>query len=75
MNHNEKQYRNALSHQGKLANELLNRKDLATRWKVSVATIIRREHSGILKPIYLGPRQIRFRMEDILEIEFNSMQS
>lgn len=51
---------------------LLNRKDLASRWGVSIETIKRREYEGTLKPVYLpGNRLIRYRLSDIIAIENN----
>jgi hypothetical protein len=52
---------------------LLTRACLANRWNCSVATIKRRERSGILKPICLG-RLIRFNLNAIEEIEKSATQ-
>ena len=51
---------------------MLTREDLVTRWKVSLATIKRREKdkdNGYPKPIRIGPRMVRYRESDILAYE------
>jgi len=53
-------------------NELLTRRELATRWRFSTETIKRRERAGILPALKLG-RGVRFRMEDIKRIEAEAL--
>jgi hypothetical protein len=48
---------------------LIGRIDLATRWQCSVMTIKRREKDGLLKPVYLSNRIVRYRLQDIKAIE------
>jgi len=48
---------------------LLTRRDLAARWKVSIQTLKRRERAGILRPVRLDGRIIRYRMRDVVRIE------
>jgi hypothetical protein len=47
----------------------LSRRDLAERWTTSIKTLKRREKAGILRPLSLGPRTVRYRLSDILRIE------
>ena len=49
--------------------ELISRDQLAKRWSVSKETIKRREREGLLNPIRFNQRLLRYRLEDILEIE------
>ena len=49
---------------------LLDRRTLASRWKVSQMTLQRREKDGTLKPVYLpGGRLVRYRLSEILKLE------
>jgi len=45
------------------------RKTLAQRWEVSEMFLKRKERKGDLKPLLLGDRIVRYRLEDILKIE------
>lgn len=47
----------------------VSRKELAARWKLSIKTIKRREQAGILRPLSLGARTVRYRLSEILAIE------
>ena len=47
----------------------LSRTELATRWGVSKETIKRREREGLLTPIRFNQRLLRYRLEDVIEIE------
>ena len=49
--------------------KLLSRSHVAKRWGVCGATVRRREKSGLLHPIVLGPRLIRYRLSEIEAIE------
>ncbi len=49
--------------------ELISRDQLAKRWGVSKETIKRREREGLLTPLRFNQRLLRYRMEDIVEIE------
>ncbi|MGK0190597.1 MAG: hypothetical protein ACI9R3_006426 [Verrucomicrobiales bacterium] len=49
--------------------QLISRAQLAKRWCVSKETIKRREREGILVPIRFNQRLLRYRLEDIVEIE------
>jgi len=48
---------------------LLSRKELAERHGISIKTLKRREKAGLLRPLSLGPRTVRYRLSDILAIE------
>jgi len=48
---------------------LLSRAQLAERWSCSIETLKRRESAGTLKRVLIGPRVIRYRMNDILNLE------
>ena len=48
---------------------LIDRKQLASRWSCSVLTIKRREKEGLLKPVHLSKRLVRYRLADIEAIE------
>jgi predicted DNA-binding transcriptional regulator AlpA len=47
----------------------LSRKELSERWGLSVKTLKRREKEGILRPLSLGARTVRYRLSEILAIE------
>jgi len=47
----------------------LSRKELSERWILSIKTLKRREKAGILRPLSLGARTVRYRLSDILRIE------
>ena len=48
----------------------IDRKQVSTRWGISIPTIQRREKDGTLNPIYIpGGRLVRYRLEDIERIE------
>lgn len=49
--------------------ELISRDQLAKRWGVSKETIKRREREGLLNPVRFNQRLLRYRMEDIVEVE------
>jgi len=51
------------------ARRFLDRKQLASRWQISVSTLKRREAAGDLKPTRLGPRTVRYAVSHVLEIE------
>jgi len=48
---------------------LLSRKELSERFGVSIKTLKRREKDGILRPLSLGARTVRYRLSEILAIE------
>ena len=48
---------------------VIDRKHLASRWECSVMTIKRREREGLLKPIPISTRLVRYRLSDIEKIE------
>ena len=48
---------------------LIDRKELAARWGCSILTVKRREKDGILKPIHLSTRLVRYRLADVEELE------
>ena len=44
---------------------LLRRRDLQTLFGVDTSTLRRWESWGILRPLWLGPRTIRYRQSDV----------
>ncbi len=48
---------------------LLSRSNLAHRWRCSISTIKRMEQHGTIRPIRISARTIRFKLQDIEEIE------
>ena len=48
--------------------EMLTRRDLARRWRVSTETLKRREKAGLLRALKIG-HGIRYRLSDILNFE------
>ena len=48
---------------------LVSRRQVANRWSTSIETIKRRQKEGILTPIYLSPRQVRYRLSQIIDVE------
>jgi len=49
--------------------EMISREQLAARWVISVQSIKRWEADGVLTPVRLGPRLIRYRFTQIRQIE------
>ena len=48
--------------------EMLTRRNLAHRWRVSTETLKRKERAGLLHSLKIG-RGIRYRLSDILNFE------
>ena len=48
--------------------EMLTRRDLAHRWRVSTETLKRREKDGLLRALKIG-KGVRYRLSDILNFE------
>lgn len=48
--------------------QLVTRKELSGRWKLSIETLKRRERSGILPCLKLG-RGVRYRLSDVEHLE------
>lgn len=55
--------------QQKTAAPLLTREQVARRWGCCTRTIIRYEAQGVIPSIRLGPKLVRFRLEDIEAFE------
>jgi hypothetical protein len=51
--------------------QLVTRRELADRWKLSVETLKRRERSGILPCLKLG-RGVRYRLSDVEHLEVDA---
>jgi hypothetical protein len=49
--------------------ELISRPGLARRWKCHPESLKRREKKGLLHPIALSARMIRYRMNEVLALE------
>jgi hypothetical protein len=47
----------------------MTRRELASRWKVSIETLKRRERTNILRPMRLDGSVLRYRMSDVVQIE------
>lgn len=54
---------------------LITRVELAERWSVSIETLKRYEIRGILKPVKIAPRCLRYREDDILAHEESRLQN
>ncbi len=48
--------------------QLVTRRELSDRWKLSVETLKRRERSGVLRCLKLG-RGVRYRLSDVEHLE------
>jgi hypothetical protein len=48
--------------------QLVTRRELSDRWKLSIETLKRRERSGILPCLKLG-RVVRYRLSDVEHLE------
>jgi hypothetical protein len=48
--------------------QLVTRRELSDRWKLSVETLKRRERCGVLRVLKLG-RGVRYRLADIQRLE------
>lgn len=51
-----------------LEDRLLDRSGVGERWDCSVATVIRLEQQGVLKPLKIGSK-VKFRLSDIIRAE------
>jgi len=49
--------------------QFLSRRQLTARWGCCVETIKRRQRAGLLKPIYLSSRMVRYSLRNVEEIE------
>jgi hypothetical protein len=49
--------------------ELVSRRDVAERWKTSVATVKRREKEGLLTPVKFNQRLLRYRLGQVQSLE------
>ena len=49
--------------------KLISRHTLCDRWDCSGETLKRYEKRGILRPVRIAPRMLRYRLTDILKIE------
>ena len=47
----------------------LSRAEVMRRWRVSIATIKRREQQGILRPIRMSTHVVRYRLSDVVRVE------
>jgi hypothetical protein len=52
-----------------LDEELISRSGLARRWKCHTESLKRREKKGLLHPVALSSRMIRYRMSEVLRLE------
>ena len=51
------------------ARQFISRRELASRWGVSLATIKRRENERLLRPYTFNQRLIRYRLSDVEAFE------
>jgi hypothetical protein len=47
----------------------LSRAEVMRRWRISIATIKRREQQRILRPIRMSTHVIRYRLSDVVRAE------
>ena len=47
----------------------LSRAEVMRRWRISIATVKRRERQGILRPIRMSTHVIRYRLSDVVRAE------
>ena len=47
----------------------LSRAEVMRRWRISIATIKRREQQGILRPIRMSTHVIRYRLSEVVRAE------
>ncbi len=47
----------------------LSRAEVMRRWRISIATIKRRERQKILRPIRMSTHVIRYRLSDVVRAE------
>jgi predicted site-specific integrase-resolvase len=47
----------------------LSRAEVMRRWRISIATVKRREQQGILRPIRMSTHVIRYRLSDVVRAE------
>jgi len=52
-----------------LGEGLISRQRLASRWELSLESLRRRELAGLLHPVRLGRRTVRYRMSEVLALE------
>jgi len=52
--------------------DLIGRPALAYRWKCHTETLKRREKQGLLHPLQLSTRMVRYRMSEVLAIEHDA---
>ena len=48
---------------------LISRQRLSSRWELSLESLRRRELAGLLHPVRLGRRTVRYRMSEVLALE------
>ena len=51
------------------ASQLISRRQLAGRWGCCVESIKRRQRAGLLHPVYLSSRMVRYSLQNIEEVE------
>jgi hypothetical protein len=47
----------------------LSRAEVMRRWRISIATVKRREQQGILRPIRMSTHVVRYRLSDVVRVE------
>jgi hypothetical protein len=52
-----------------LGEGLISRQRLSSRWELSLESLRRRELAGLLHPVRLGRRTVRYRMSEVLALE------
>ncbi len=48
---------------------LLTRQELSLRWSCGLSTLKRFEKRGVLKPIVLGSKVVRYKLSDVVRTE------
>jgi len=49
--------------------QLISRRQLAVRWGCCVESIKRRQRAGLLQPVYLSARMVRYSLQNIEQVE------
>lgn len=52
-----------------LSERLLTRQEITIRWGCGLSSVKRLEKRGVLQPIVLGPKLLRYRLSDIVRVE------
>jgi DNA-binding transcriptional regulator PaaX len=48
---------------------LISRAEVMRRWRISIESVKRREKEGVLRPVRIGWRAVRYRLSDVVRAE------